>query len=135
VTLKAAEHLTAAKERLTAKYLGRMIKAFEFYVDEIGNEDPSAFALDTSFALRKTERGLTANSESYSLGTREFYSLATRFALTDALYTESSPFMVLDDPFCHYDDKKCAAALKILKKLAKHRQIIYFTCSDSRTVS
>ncbi len=135
ITLKAAEHLSAAKERLTAKYLGRMLRAFEFYIDEIGKEEPTAFALDTSFALRKTENGLTVGSESYSLGTREFYSLATRFALTDALYEENMPFMLLDDPFCHYDDKKCAAALRILKKLGKHRQIIYFTCSDSRTVN
>lgn len=131
--IKASEHLAVAKERLTEKYLGKMRSAFDFYIDILGSEPGNIFAIDTDFALRKTENGLTNPTESYSLGTKELYALATRFALTDALYDGNSPFVILDDPFCHFDDKKCAAALKAISSISKEKQIIYLTCSEART--
>lgn len=133
VTLKAAEHLKAAKERLTAKYLGKMRTAFNSYVESITEENASAFALDTDFSLNKTEKGLTNKILAYSLGTQEIYSLITRLALVDALYENNKPFIILDDPFCHFDDKRCRAALKAIEKISVDKQIIYLTCSDSRT--
>ena len=133
ITLKATEHLKLAKERLTAKYLGKMRSAFDGYITEIASEKKESFALDTDFSLTKTENGLTNPIGSYSLGTKELYSLATRLALIDALYENNSPFIILDDPFCHFDDKKCEAALNAIKKIAADKQIIYLTCSDSRT--
>lgn len=131
--IKASEHLGVAKERLTEKYLGKMRSAFDFYIEIIGSESGNLFAIDTDFALRKTENGLTNPSESYSLGTKELYALATRLALTDALYEINSPFIILDDPFCHFDDKKCQSALKAISLISKSRQIIYLTCSEART--
>ena len=131
--LKAAEHLAGAKASLTAKYLGKMRASFNAYTDSIAKEDGSDFAIDTSFSLSKTENGLTNKIEGYSLGTRELYALISRFALIDALYEDNAPFIILDDPFCHFDDKKCDSALKVIKKLAKEKQIIYLTCTDSRT--
>ena len=81
---------------------------------------------------KKSEGGLTNPAESYSLGTRECYSLITRLALADALYENEEPFIILDDPFAHFDDKKCTAALKLLEKLSSRIQIIYLTCSKYR---
>ena len=133
ISVKAAEHLTLAKERLTAKYLGKMRTAFDRYASAVCNENGSSFALDTDFTLRKTENGLTNSAESYSLGTRELYSLITRLALIEALYDKTKPFIILDDPFCHFDDTKCALALDTVAKLSKDSQIIYFTCAESRT--
>ncbi len=131
--IKASEHLSSAKERLTEKYLGKMRSAFDLYMNRIAAEPGNIFAIDTDFSIRKTENGLTNQAESYSLGTKELYALITRLALTDALYEESSPFIVLDDPFCHFDDKKCKAALGAISSISKERQIIYLTCSETRT--
>lgn len=135
ISVKAAEHLTLAKERLTSKYLGKMRSAFDTFADSVCRESGAAFALDTDFALKKTENGLTNSSESYSLGTRELYALITRLALVEALYEKSAPFIILDDPFCHFDDAKCTLALDAITKLSKDKQIIYFTCATSRTPS
>ena len=132
VTIKAAEHLRAAKERLTSKYLGKMRAAFTKYVNSIAEESEQAFSLDTDFSLMKTENGLTNKIGSYSLGTQEIYSLITRLALVDALYEGNLPFIILDDPFCHFDDRRCAAAIRALEAISKDKQIIYLTCSDSR---
>ncbi len=133
--LKAAEHLSGAKASLTAKYLGKMRASFNAYTDSIAKEDGSSFAIDTNFSLSKTENGLTNKIEGYSLGTRELYALISRFSLIDALYKDNEPFIILDDPFCHFDDKKCESALKATKKIAEKKQIIYLTCADSRTPS
>ena len=133
VTVKAAEHLISAKERLTSKYLGKMRKSFDYYIDYIGSESGKSFTLDTDFSLTKTENGLTNPINSYSLGTKELYALITRLSLIDALYEKNPPFIVLDDPFCHFDDKKCEAALDAVKKISKDKQIIYLTCTNSRT--
>lgn len=131
--LKATEHLSLAKERLTSKYLGKMRDSFDCYTEEITEENGKSFTIDTNFSLKKTEGGLTNKIESYSLGTRELYSLIARFSLIDALYEKNRPFVILDDPFCHFDDKKCASVLNTMVKIAKGKQIIYLTCSDSRT--
>ena len=131
--LKASEHLSAAKESLTAKYLGKMRASFDAYTDMMAKEDGVSFAIDTSFSIKKTENGLTNRIESYSLGTRELYSLISRFALIDALYEENAPFVILDDPFCHFDDEKCKSALDVTKKIASGKQVIYLTCAKSRT--
>ena len=131
--IKTAEHLALAKERLTAKYLGKMRTAFDSYVERIGAEDSKAFTLDTDFSLTKTENGLTNPITSYSLGTKEAYALITRLALVDALYEKNPPFIILDDPFCHFDDAKCTAAMNAVKRIAADKQIIYLTCAESRT--
>jgi uncharacterized protein YhaN len=61
--------------------------------------------MDTSFALMRSEGAESKTVDAYSLGTRELYSLAMRLALIDSLYTSETPFIILDDPFAHFDDK------------------------------
>ena len=134
LVIKTGEHLLAAKERLTSKYLGKMPRAFDYYIREGAGEGSEGFAFDTDFALKKTENGLTNPSESYSLGQRELYALVTRFALIDALYDKALPFVILDDPFCHLDDNKMKKAMALVDNLAKTRQIIYLTCSEGRSL-
>ena len=80
----------------------------------------------------KNERGTLRSTESYSRGTRELYALAARFALIDSLYENEEPFIILDDPFAYFDDKRLSSALAMIKKLAKDKQIIYLTCTGSR---
>ncbi|MBO5879764.1 MAG: AAA family ATPase [Clostridia bacterium] len=132
VTKKAAEHLSLAKDNLTSKYLGKTREAFDKYIEEIAKEDSASFAMDTSFALRKTENGLTTPEDAHSLGKRELYALIMRLALSDSLFPSESPFIILDDPFCHFDDTRCKNALESLKIISKDKQIIYLTCSESR---
>ena len=130
----AKEYLALAKENLTSRYLGKTREAFAEYVKAIGNENPEHFTMDTSFGLVKSEGAKSQPTEAYSLGTRDVFSLCSRLALVDSLYENESPFIILDDPFAHFDDKKCQAALKSIKKMADKKQIIYLTCSKSRAV-
>ena len=117
---------------MTSKYLGKTKTGFEKYSSLISGEDGS-FDMDTSFAVSKTEGAKTHSTEAYSRGIRELYGIAVRFALIDSLYENETPFVILDDPFISLDDEKCKKALDILSEISKERQIIYFTCSASRT--
>jgi len=60
--------------------------------------------------------------------------LCMRFALVDALFTGEKPFVILDDPFVNLDDEHTAEALRMLKELAKDRQIVYLVCNSSRSI-
>lgn len=134
VIVAAKEHLSAARDGLTAKYLGKTRAAFAEYISVLAGDDPDLYTMSVDFGVTKSAGSVSRPSEAYSLGTRELYSLAARLALVDSLYEKESPFIVLDDPFVHFDDRRAATATRALKRLAERRQIIYFTCSRSRAV-
>jgi uncharacterized protein YhaN len=134
VILKTEDLLNEAKDLLTAKYLSKTKAAFDKYIDLIGKESADDFSMNTSFELMKNERGAYRDAESYSKGTKDLYALAIRLALIDSLYEGESPFVILDDPFAHFDDLRLSGALSVLSALAKEKQIIYLTCAESRSV-
>ena len=39
---------------------------------------------------------------------------------------------MLDDPLCSFDDEKRDMAMRLIKKIAEKRQVIYMTCAESR---
>ena len=88
--------------------------------------------MSTDFGVAKFEGASPRSTDAYSRGTRDLYNLAARLALVDSLYEGEHPFVILDDPFTAFDDVKTEAALALLEKLGKEKQIIYFTCSKSR---
>lgn len=128
---KTVKFLEKARDNLNSRYLGGTQASFEKYVNMISGEGGD-YSIDTSFRVSKNERGSAKLSEAYSRGTRELYALAIRLALIDSLYENESPFIMLDDPFASFDDRKVEAALSILKKIAVRKQIIYMTCSSQR---
>ncbi len=131
---KTKDFLKEAKDMLTSKYLAKTRRAFDKYIKTICNESSEEFVMDTSFAIMKNERGSYKPSEAYSKGTKDAYSLAARLALIDSLYDNEKPFIILDDPFVNLDDGKFTSASKALRAIAKEKQIIYMTCSNSRVI-
>lgn len=132
--LLTKKYITMAKDNMTARYLGKTKDGFLKYTAVIGGITGESFEMDTDFGITKQEGGATKSVEAYSRGTRDLFNLASRFALVDSLYEGEKPFIILDDPFTAFDDKKTDAALKLLKEFSKERQIIYFTCAKSRAI-
>ena len=130
--LGAKKFISAAMENMTTKYLGRTREGFAKYREMIEGSGEREFLLDTSFALSVTDGGATHPEEAYSRGTRDLYAIATRLALSDALYIGELPPIILDDPFTALDDGKLGRALDLIEKIAKERQVLYFTCQKSR---
>lgn len=129
---RAMELLTRAKDNMTARYLAPTKDAFLRYMELIEKTD-AEFTMDTDFTLTKLDHGKSRPTEAYSRGTRDLLSLGIRLALIDSLYSEETPPIILDDPFAYFDDTRIESAIALLRKLAEERQIIYFTCSGSRS--
>lgn len=133
IITKTKDMLAGARDSMTSRYLDSTKRGFEKYLMLI-DEAIGEFTIDTSFTVMKTDLGKARQAEAYSRGTRDMHSLAMRFALIDALYTEETPPIILDDPFIAFDDKHIEKASQVLRKLARDRQIFYFACSKSRKV-
>jgi len=129
----AKEYLELARDRMNARYLEKTVSSFKKYAELISNETGD-FGMDTSFVITKREGGRSHPRNAYSRGIRELYELALRFALTDSLYENERPFIILDDPFAYFDDTKLARAKKLLASLSRDRQIIYLSPSEYRCV-
>ncbi len=128
------KYLELARERMNARYLGKTVDSFKKYTVLISDEQGD-FGMDTSFVLTKREGGQSRAKASYSKGTRELYELALRLALTDSLYENEKPFVILDDPFAYFDDLKLERAKKMLESLSQSKQIIYLTPTQNRCVN
>lgn len=129
----AKELLKLAHDNMTERYTGPTKERFAHYMKVITEVD-GEYRLDTAFGITTVEKGEMHGEGEYSRGTKDLYSLAMRLALTDSLYDGELPFLVLDDPFISYDDERGARARNLLSAIAKERQILYFTCSDSRDI-
>ena len=130
---KARELLITAKDSMRQKYLGLTQKNLEKYLELLGYQKDGIF-IDTSFAVYKTELGSTRSFDAYSRGTRDLFSLASRLALIDALYDKDLPPLIFDDPAAALDDARFEQAKQLLTRLSATRQILYFTCADSRKI-
>ena len=133
VILLTQKYLTESRNLMTSKYLGKTRTALLGYLSELSGES-DGFEIDTSFEVKKIERGETRTLDSYSKGTRELYNLAAKMALCDSLYENELPFLIFDDPFASFDDTKVAEGLALLGKISQSRQVIYLTCSSSRAI-
>ncbi len=132
VIQKTAELLREASENMTGRYLDRTKERLNYYRELMGAR-PAELNIDAELTLTKNERGGTRVKESYSRGTRELEELALQLALCDSLYGDADmPPLILDDPFISLDDEKCQKGRNMLAKMARDRQILYFTCSESR---
>ncbi len=124
--------LSQAKENLDANYGDPMAQRFTDYVKRLGSTLP--LIIDTDLQVSVDDKGKLHGSESLSAGYKDLVNFCSRMALIDALYTESVPPVLLDDPFVNLDDEKIPPALELIKKMAAEKQILYFTCHESRAV-
>ena len=63
---------------------------------------------------------------------KDLIYICMRLSLVQVLFKEEHPFIVLDDPFVNLDELKINNAFKLIKKMSKDYQIIYFICHSSR---
>ena len=88
-------------------------------------------ALDRSFHLTAQPTGdpLQRDIQLLSAGAADQLYLAARLAICQLVLPEEKQVpIILDDALTNFDDERCAAALRLLKQEAAHRQILLFTC-------
>jgi uncharacterized protein YhaN len=62
-------------------------------------------------------------------------ALAIRLAMAEAYLADGDGFIMLDDPFVHFDATRMRVAADILRQFARRSQVIYFTCHDHHAES
>ena len=133
IILKTISMLTEASDKMTSRYIGPTKAKLAEYIKEIGNVTDE-IALSTDFVLKIVDRGETRGEESYSRGVRDVYAFALRLALSESLWNGDLPFLIMDDPFTALDGERLAKARALVERIAKDKQVIYFTCSRERAI-
>lgn len=123
--------LTQAKENLSGGYLPKLKTRVSQLVDFVTNGQYEV-SLDGKFAIRIRENGQTKQLSCFSRGVREIVLLCFRVALSELLYDDAVPLVVVDDAFVNYDEDNFLRATALLKELATKcgTQVIYFTCHN-----
>lgn len=104
-------------------------KAKQFFMMMTDDEYVNVFAPvgENTFVV-ENRNGLRFTPNELSQGTREQLYLAIRLALA-SVYQEHSSFpIIMDDIFVNFDRKRRTAAQKVIEEMAKHHQILFFTC-------
>ena len=125
--------LEQAKENLAVSYLGPIRHSFGSYMEKLWGKPETQMMVTQELGVLLERYGQSRELGYFSAGESDLVMLCMRFALVDALFGKESPCVILDDPFVNLDDAHTKRALELLAELARSRQILYFTCSTSRT--
>lgn len=121
-TLETAS--TELQRRFAPRISGRAEELFAQMTE--GRYD--RLTLDADMSLNAGAVGETTlhSSQWRSDGTVDQLYLSLRLAVSDALTPEAP--LILDDALVRFDDRRLAAAMKILRQEAQTKQVILFTC-------
>lgn len=116
---RAVEHLEPCMSQLLAPLTGGHYTVVKVKEDTL---EPEVISPEKKEALDTTREA--------SCATREQIFLAARLALTELLWPQEPPPILLDDPLVNFDANRHEAAVTILRRLAQRAQVIVFTCHE-----
>ena len=133
LSLLQATHrvLKDSKEDLSTRYLKDIEHHFSGYLSLLSSHS-EGFRFNTELSLSAERAGEMHPAEALSRGEQDLVAFCARLALVDAIFTEESPFLILDDPFVNLDDSHYVRALTLLSRLSNRFQILYTSCSSAR---
>ena len=126
--MTALENANTTLQNRFSPALGQ--RAAEIF-SELTGQRYSSVVLDRAFHIsaEPTGDGIYRDAALLSAGTADQLYLAARLAICDlVLPPDQAAPIILDDALANFDDDRCAAALRWLKKAGKRRQILLFTC-------
>lgn len=135
-TLKlTAEYLKISYENMKVRYRKPLEERLNYYLTKICGEKFSKASIDVDLKVKIEFLGKERESDYFSKGIGDVVNIAKRMALSDVIFNGEVPFVIMDDPFYNLDDNRLNLAIDTVKMLAKDRQIIYFTCHESRRIN
>ncbi|MDE7330537.1 MAG: AAA family ATPase [Clostridia bacterium] len=134
ITSLCAEYLLKADGRLKERYVEPVKARFGYYSEIIKPALGGKIRVNEDYSLTFERGGVLADERHLSAGQRCVCGLCLRLALIDNMFPREKPFIILDDPFAALDGENMLGVRRALRELAKHVQIIYFTCHESREV-
>ena len=132
---RTIQFLQEAKEALSNNYLGTIKQSFAEYMHRITGEEKENLIVTPALDVQIERCGQAREAAYFSTGQSDIITLCMRLALVDALFKETKPFVILDDPFVNLDDTYTERALKLLENIGTDHQVIYLVCNCSRRIS
>ena len=84
---------------------------------------------DFTARTRTKDDVVARDSEYLSAGTLDLMYLAVRLAVCELALPDGEPCpLILDDALVNLDEERFAQAMELLKRIARDRQVILFTC-------
>lgn len=127
----AMEALTGANTAIQNRFSPQLSRRTAEIFQELTEGRYTGAALDRSFHLTAQPAGdpIDRDIQLLSAGTADQLYLAARLAICQlVLPAEKEIPLILDDALANFDDDRCAAALRWLRREAEHRQVLLFTC-------
>lgn len=125
----AADAVQTADETLRSRFSPQITAEAGAILAALTEDRYAALLLapDMRLSVREEDGVVLRPAAAMSCGTADQMYLALRLAMCRRLLPESAP-LVLDDTLVNFDDRRTAAALRLLRREAENRQIILFTC-------
>lgn len=115
------------QKRLTPQLSARTAELFSLLTGS--RYDTILLDRELKAAARPAGDSISRDAAFLSAGTIDQLYLSVRLAICElALPAEKQCPIILDDALVNFDDERCRYALKVLKEMAKDRQIILFSC-------
>jgi uncharacterized protein YhaN len=127
--------LKEAEKALKDKYIAPIKGKFSFYAEALERVLDEKVEMDSDCRITFERGGQVRSDKHLSAGERSLCALCFRLALLDNMYETEQPFIVMDDPFVHLDKTHIERTAALMQELAKERQIIYFCCHESRSMT
>ena len=125
----AADAVQTADETLRSRFSPQITAEAGAILAALTEDKYAAMLLapDMRLSVREEDGVVLRPAAAMSCGTADQMYLALRLAMCRRLLPESAP-LVLDDTLVNFDDRRAAAALRLLRREAENRQILLFTC-------
>lgn len=127
-------YLSKARQDFTDNYLRSIEKNFNRYARILQKDLLLNASMNSDFHILVPDNGVLRETDWYSQGTRDLIDLCSRLSIIEDLFSDESPFLVMDDPFVNLDDRSFQQLSVILHDIADKWQILYFTCHSSRNI-
>lgn len=127
----AKEALQSANAELTGRMSPLINKLAQEYLTVLTNNKYTALQLYTNFEASCRTQGSAVEMDRLRLstGTRDQLYLALRLAVCKVLLDgkDGTVPLILDDPFITYDEERTACGMRLLRDIARERQVILLT--------
>ncbi len=132
---KTMDCLKRADGVLKDKYIKPVKDQFLYYSALLEDALGEKMTMAPDFSVSFERNGKERSDKHLSAGLKSLCALCFRLALIDNMYEKEKPFVILDDPFVNLDGEHLEKAKKLLVRLSKKMQIIYFCCHESRAMN
>ncbi len=134
ILTKTEELLIEAQKKLDDKYVSPIKNKFNEYEAILSDALNIKIDFTRDFKVLLEVNGKQKSSNYLSTGQTSICSLCFRLALLDNIFKNNTPFIIMDDPFSFLDEYNFASVKLMLTKNFHDKQIIYFTCHESRLI-